>query len=271
MTPSSLNEKPINLLWSGGWDSTFRLLFLLLVEKKKVKPYYIIDHERKSTPNEFQAMEAIKKDLFLKHPETEHLLLPLIIGHRPELDPKESVTQKWMELREEFKLGIQYGWVSLFAEKQGLHDLEFCIEKRVPLGRCFSKYKKDFVGKGHECRISDNPQDDIITLFKFFRFPILHVTKPGMERVARKHGFLDILNKCWFCHTPLKNGKPCEVCLPCKTAREAGYSHGLPKTNWFRDKCVRLKFWLCQAQGRAGDKGRRILPKVARMTRSLFS
>ena len=43
-----MRTKPINLFWTGGWDSTYRLLYLLIVEKKYVQPYYIIDLTRKS-------------------------------------------------------------------------------------------------------------------------------------------------------------------------------------------------------------------------------
>jgi len=35
--------EPINLFWTGGWDSTFRLIQLVFVNKKTVHPYYIID------------------------------------------------------------------------------------------------------------------------------------------------------------------------------------------------------------------------------------
>ena len=31
------------VLWTGGWDSTFRVLYLVLVEKCQVQTYYIID------------------------------------------------------------------------------------------------------------------------------------------------------------------------------------------------------------------------------------
>ena len=48
--------EPINLFWTGGWDSTFRLLQLIIVFRKRVQPYYIIDTTRKSVQNEKQAM-----------------------------------------------------------------------------------------------------------------------------------------------------------------------------------------------------------------------
>lgn len=35
-----------HLLWTGGWDSTFRVLQLLLCSRDAVQPHYIIDPER---------------------------------------------------------------------------------------------------------------------------------------------------------------------------------------------------------------------------------
>ena len=70
--------KPINILWTSGWDSTFQLLNLLLVEKKQVQPYYIMFSQRKSLRRELQAIEEIKIKLFDLYPESEKLLLPTI-------------------------------------------------------------------------------------------------------------------------------------------------------------------------------------------------
>ncbi len=37
-----------HLFWTGGWDSTFRLLQLLLDEHKAVQTYYLLDSFRAS-------------------------------------------------------------------------------------------------------------------------------------------------------------------------------------------------------------------------------
>jgi hypothetical protein len=42
----------INLLWTGGWDPTYRLLELLLIEDQMVRPHYIVDPECESIANE---------------------------------------------------------------------------------------------------------------------------------------------------------------------------------------------------------------------------
>jgi len=55
------DEGEVNLLWTGGWDSTFRLLYLVFVEKRRVQPYYIVDTERRSTLNELKTMHLIRE------------------------------------------------------------------------------------------------------------------------------------------------------------------------------------------------------------------
>lgn len=49
------------ILWTGGWDSTFRVLDLVLNKKKNIQPYYILDERRASTEIEIATMEKIKE------------------------------------------------------------------------------------------------------------------------------------------------------------------------------------------------------------------
>lgn len=40
----------VTLLWSGGWDGTFRFLELMQHEDIEIQPIYVIDPGRESTP-----------------------------------------------------------------------------------------------------------------------------------------------------------------------------------------------------------------------------
>lgn len=53
--------EPIKMLWTGGWDSTFQLLQLLFVQKRRVAPFYLIDEPRQSTGMELLAMEKYER------------------------------------------------------------------------------------------------------------------------------------------------------------------------------------------------------------------
>ena len=56
----------VNLLWTGGWDSTFRLLSLVLIKRKPVQPFYVIDVGRVSTIREIKTMQH-KPDAIVRH------------------------------------------------------------------------------------------------------------------------------------------------------------------------------------------------------------
>lgn len=49
----------VTLLWSGGWDGTFRFLELMQHEDIEIQPIYVIDPGRESTPYEKKAMKKI--------------------------------------------------------------------------------------------------------------------------------------------------------------------------------------------------------------------
>jgi hypothetical protein len=74
-------DNAVNLLWSGGWDSTFRLLELILVRRRPVKPYYVIDSQRMSTGVELERRDRIK-DCCLRGSRDKSRLYQLVLRIR---------------------------------------------------------------------------------------------------------------------------------------------------------------------------------------------
>lgn len=231
---------PIDLFWTGGWDSTFRLLDLLLLQGRSVQPHYVVDYERKSTDYELKAMTAIKQKLFSSYPASRKLLLPTIVAYRKQLKPNEVISCKWQHLHEETSVGKQYEWLSWYADERELYDLEICFVKKEVSSRLNLLLYSELTGCGHECRLSASYSHESLAIFKYFRFPIVHLTKNNMEQIAKEMGFFSLMTKTWFCHNPRKNGKPCENCKPCRIARQSGHAKVLPKTNVLRDKWLRF-------------------------------
>ncbi len=238
---NTVEEFPINLFWTGGWDSTFRLIFLILVEKRSVQPYYIIDKDRPSTDFELKAMESIREELIRKYPKTEKKLLPIIWGHKEKIKPNSFITENFCKIDSQIcRLGSQYDWLSRYAIQEDLNDLEICHEKKLAPSDFDKVLFPELFGEGHGRRVKESPSKKEMIIFKYFRYPVAHLTKLDMEELAKKHNFFEILTKTWFCHTPKKNGDPCEVCRPCLLARKSGHTHGLPKTNYLRDIWVKV-------------------------------
>ena len=79
------------LLWTGGWDSTFRLLTLLLREQHEVQPYYILDslHYRPAVPAEREAMRLIRQALLKRWPEAAVRLADTVECQLADIEAKE--------------------------------------------------------------------------------------------------------------------------------------------------------------------------------------
>jgi hypothetical protein len=225
-----------NLLWTSGWDSTYRLLDLLVVQRQPVQPYYVIDRARKSHAMELRTMEKIREMVFQKFPYTQDLLLPLVVQELNELEPNELITGRYQRLTARGRLGSQYEWLARFAEQAGLSDLEMSIETRSP--GFFSTYVSPYIrevpaGSSVNYCLADNPLDVDLSLFKYFLFPLRHLNKLDLKRLARKYGFLDIMNETWFCHSP-KGMQPCGTCRPCYVALEEGMRGRMPLMSQLR-------------------------------------
>jgi len=226
-------DSEVNLLWSGGWDSTFRLLYLVFVEKRCVQPYYIIDFNRDSTLHELRAMHTVREWVVKKDPQLANLIKPTIIVSTDDIRPDPEIAAKFNRLNESLPkpIGPQYEFLARFAKQYNIPNLELCIElsERAPntLVNLLSRYIND----GSEVKRFD---ENDASIFSFFSFPLLKTSKSDMKRIAAEKGFLDILEKTWFCHKPWHN-KPCGICGPCELAiKELGYR--VPKISRLRRK-----------------------------------
>jgi hypothetical protein len=233
-----MNAEPINLFWTGGWgsrsrrlgwDSTFRLCSVLLLEGGSVQPYYVLDTDRPSVVRELRAMEAIRVRLSERSPNARLRFLPTLIRLKGEIRLNSSVTAAYRQLSAITWTGIQYEWLCRFADEVGLADIEVCLIR--PLSHSAFELTAWLVaeleGQGHQCRMRNNPRRPELELFRSFRFPTIHLSKLEMRSLACQHGFSDILEMTWFCHTPMKEGRPCGQCTPCQIVKESGLSERL--------------------------------------------
>jgi 7-cyano-7-deazaguanine synthase len=114
----------INLLWTGGLDSTFRLCHLSHYAVT-VQPYYITE-KRKSMKNEIRAMDKIRT-LLSKNCNKEFSILPTIYVDRDTIAADAELTQSWNVLHDKYVIGSQYEYIARFAKQQGI-KLEVGIE-----------------------------------------------------------------------------------------------------------------------------------------------
>jgi len=224
------HDAVVKLLWTGGWDSTYRLLDLLLVRGKPVRPYYIIDSDRRSTGLEIRAMRRIKRMLIETHPETKRLLLPTRFEELHDIKPNKNITESFQELRRAYPLGSQYDWLARFADERGIHDLELCIHVDDKAHKVLEPAVRRIGSTDDNCFvIREGVQDSAeYSVFRFFRFPCFELSKLDMERLSTQAGFRDLMELTWFCHRPRANGTACGCCAPCRFTIEEGLGRRVP-------------------------------------------
>ena len=210
--------EPVQLLWTGGWDSSFRLLQLLLIEKRAVQPIYVISLGRRTALLEFQAMERMRQALLprLRDPAQ---LLPTKVAIQDQYPARQELADLWESINSRARLGAQYLWLASVAEALDWRGVELSLEA-YPGGMAeFEHLVFDAPG-----RLNDSPE---AALFSRFTFPVMHLTKREMGDIAREHGFYDILMQRWFCQDPV-GGKACGHCRPCRLANRDGVDFAGP-------------------------------------------
>lgn len=218
------NTGATNLMWTGGWDSTFRLLQLLLIKKNKVRPYYIVNKNRKSTSIELERIHIIKKKLFHQYPFTTKLLLPLIQTHSKNIKIDTEISRIWRKIRNRRHIGEQYKMLASFCIQENISNVELSLEKQV--GGDQVELTNAYI------LAQDEVPDEEKILFRNFTFPLIHTTKKEMISIAKKEKWLSILSETWFCHRPIHipliGPIPCGACNPCTIALNEGLGSRIP-------------------------------------------
>lgn len=103
----------IKILWTGGWDSTFRMIEL---SRKNVviQPIYVLDSERKSTDNELKAMDKIIQDLN-KRDETKAKINAIKIIKKEDIPENKEITDAYKIINARTRLGSQHDWLARLA------------------------------------------------------------------------------------------------------------------------------------------------------------
>jgi 7-cyano-7-deazaguanine synthase in queuosine biosynthesis len=203
----------VKLLWTGGFDSTYRLLELVLQLHEKVQPYYFIDLKRKSYHLELERMATIQRLVALR--QTKGCLLPLSISLVSELQIDEDIAHAWQELRERIKLGRQYVWLRQHARNAGWAEAEVELGIEGPIETCHIQNAIFVDPRAAQPVLLPGAAT---TIFRPFSLPVRDLTKREMQARAERYGFANILAETWFCHTPYR-GMPCGHCKPCSYAR----------------------------------------------------
>lgn len=229
MTDAAANGS-VPLLWTGGWDSTFQLLRLLLQQQRSVQPYYLEDGTRPSTQVEIATMARIREALAQRFPHTAEALRPTRRCRVGDLPGDPEIERAYAQVLAESFMGNQYAWLARFCRAQGVQGLQLCIHRDDKAHAVLARFATEDPGEPGTWRcdptFAGTPQ---YVIFGAFRFPLFELTKLDMARVAEEHGWKDLMGMTWFCHKPRKDMTPCGVCNPCLYTIEEGLGWRIPR------------------------------------------
>ena len=227
-----MKSEPINVLWTGGLDSTYRVLELVSQTEISIQPYYVIDKNRRSYKYELKAINEITAEV--NNRCREQRILPLKTINLDDIRIPSHIDNAFRNLHDKYSIGSQYAWLASLAELTNVR-LEVGLENS-PRSKALNAIKSE--GKLIETPTSggavyyiekSQSSNDINLIFGNFHFPkvLWNTTKPEEVDALRQYGFGDLVTKTWFCHNPVL-GKPCGRCNPCKDALNEGMEWRVP-------------------------------------------
>lgn len=214
--------------YTGGWDSTYMILYYL-INGYKVKPIYIIDKNRKSYVKEEETINVIIEKINEISPYKNNLLEIEKI-ELSSINVSSDIEESYKKIKSKVYIGTQYPWLSEIAKKYG--NVSIGIEK--PSGEysgCVEAIKTfGALKKIDNISVIDKKKSkvELVDLMGNFSFPIIDITEKEMIDNIKKWEFEDIMKQIWFCHNPINN-MPCGLCRPCEQKMECDMNFLLPK------------------------------------------
>lgn len=233
--------KHVNLLWTGGFDSTFRLCQLSRMDNVEVQPIYFI-FPQEQRPNKFREIESQNTllQMIRARPETKAKILDPIRLTRNDLPPDPDYDLAFQRQYSAANPAVS-GQLRVLGKIPLLYPhAEFCIDainpknatKDRPYGKTFAfmqdhgfrlKKKPD----GSVSYDSSNADPDIRLLFGRFSYPVILIPEVKMLSVIRQWGYEQIFQHTWSCD--FDKDIPCGICHQCQYKWNAGLAEIFPE------------------------------------------
>jgi hypothetical protein len=242
-------QQPVEIFWTGGWDSTFRVLYLLLELRLPVAPIYLLDRTRASTQIEVETMDRIREALAETHPETRTLLLPTTMSEVADIAPDADI-QAAGERLAQLGVGSQYPWLARYCKQHGKREIELCTEKAAHIHGAGVVLYDNMSGPlpsphGYTTHriLPDAPNHDAYLIFGAVSFAMIDVSRPRMVEVARRNGWESLMGLTWFCHRAKRDRRPCGLCNPCINAIDEGFGWRIPRSRRVLSALYKSTLW----------------------------
>lgn len=235
-------DKPtVYILWTGGWDSSYRMVELAR-KNVIVQPLYVYGDGRVSEQYEIRAMHLILKKLKSKK-ETRAELKPVRFTSKHEILPNKEITFAYNSIAKETGLGSQHEWLARLAYmypglELGTESAPLELSRILTAINNYGDLKYDQETATYILD-KDKSSNELSLVLGNFRYPIIKKTGSDMLKQIIEWNYEDVMENVWVCHTPIF-GKPCGTCHPCELKIETGMgflmSHGSLKRYNHRKK-----------------------------------
>lgn len=224
----NLTKRLVNILWTGGLDSTFRVAELSRMEVI-VQPYYLQLRERHSYKYELRAVAQITR-MLRENPLTKAEIRDVIVVDESTLVHDDSIFRSWDSLHRQFQLGTQYELIACFLDQYHIQaEAGVLFTERGKISSCLGLRDDSLIrydcpdGYSYFMANPDTVRPESLVLFQNMIFPVSLRNKTKVEEAdgLRKLGLEDVYRKTWFCHMPVF-GLPCGRCNPCKDCKAEG-------------------------------------------------
>jgi 7-cyano-7-deazaguanine synthase in queuosine biosynthesis len=222
---------PTKILWTGGWDSTFRLLQLVIEYKVPVQPIYLIDFNRKSFPLEIAVIQKIKDALGEEHPYTRKLIRPTKLYLIDDLQSNRDVEANFKKLLGQQYLGVQYKHFANLVRNEKITAMELSIHRDDRAHMFLDGYVKEIHSAiGTVTKLDQKRSPAPLNIFRSLTFPLFNLTKTEMHKRAIELGFDTYMHMTWFCYNPVGGEMiPCGRCNPCKYTKSEDMAWRVPR------------------------------------------
>ena len=232
-------KKSVSLLWTGGWDSTFRLVELSF-EDLDIYPVYVIDQNRKSSKLELLHMQKIIAALKDK-PLTKACIHDVEKIERSAIAQDSEITEAFRIIHEKTHLGSQHEWLARLGKTRP--GLEVGTEAGNPETSHIIHAIEEFGELVLENNVGtldpERSSKEGMLVLGWFRFPLITRTECDMLQLIKQWGYEDLMENIWFCHLPI-DGQPCGLCHPCEVKMESKMEFLLPPKAQKRYKVFRF-------------------------------
>lgn len=242
-TDRQTDRQTVNLLFTGGWDSTFRLL-QLSEYPIIVQPIYIVEYFRASAKHEQRTMRKII-DAVRKR-DSCHAVINNQIIYDGEWVLKncadDEISSAFQYVAKTYQLGAQYHYFALLGKhfnmkmecglESGGEGLRSKATNAIHGGCELVPLEMDFL-PGRFVVLPKGESQFEYLVFKDLIFSVIGLTKIQEGEIAEQKGWSEIMKMTWFCSHPIF-GKPCGICAPCTDAMSEGMEWRMPKISQWR-------------------------------------